>query len=176
MQVFMGPTPWAHRPLLEVLVGQVVDRLGEPDGIIAFDPSSFPRGKRQWGGHRGVLHSWPRRHLSPCAPSITAQLVGPILPSPYPSVYATTKVQPRYTVGLLRELQYETYPAYPTTERHDHLSTAQLQVKLLRFCLHMNFQKSRKALCTSLSSHRVGPHFQLAGSRGRQLHRGGTQG
>jgi SRSO17 transposase len=40
----------------------VVDRLGEPDGIIAFDPSSFPkRGthsvgvKRQWCGHRGKV-------------------------------------------------------------------------------------------------------------------------
>jgi SRSO17 transposase len=46
--------------LVTVLVGQVVERLGEPDGIIAFDPSSFPkRGthsvgvKRQWCGHRG---------------------------------------------------------------------------------------------------------------------------
>jgi len=38
---------------------QVVERLGEPDGVIAFDPSSFPkRGthsvgvKRQWCSHR----------------------------------------------------------------------------------------------------------------------------
>ena len=45
-----------------MLVGQVVERLGEPDGIIAFDPSSFPkRGthsvgvKRQWCGHRGKV-------------------------------------------------------------------------------------------------------------------------
>jgi len=45
-----------------VLVGQVVNRLGEPDGVIAFDPSSFPkRGthsvgvKRQWCGHRGKV-------------------------------------------------------------------------------------------------------------------------
>jgi SRSO17 transposase len=48
--------------LLQVLVGQVVHRLGEPDGVIAFDPSSFPkRGthsvgvKRQWCGHRGKV-------------------------------------------------------------------------------------------------------------------------
>ena len=41
---------------------QVVHRLGQPDGIIAFDPSSFPkRGthsvgvKRQWCGHRGKV-------------------------------------------------------------------------------------------------------------------------
>jgi SRSO17 transposase len=40
----------------------VVERLGEPDGIIAFDPSSFPkRGphsvgvKRQWCSHRGKV-------------------------------------------------------------------------------------------------------------------------
>jgi len=62
MQDFIGTAPWDHRPLIEVLVGQVVDRLGEPDGIIAFDPSSFPkRGthsvgvKRQWCGHRGKV-------------------------------------------------------------------------------------------------------------------------
>ncbi len=62
MQDFIGTAPWDHRPLVQVLVGEVVDRLGEPDGIIAFDPSSFPkRGthavgvKRQWCGHRGKV-------------------------------------------------------------------------------------------------------------------------
>jgi SRSO17 transposase len=62
MQDFIGTAPWEHRPLLQVLVGQVADRVGEPDGIIAFDPSSFPtRGthsvgvKRQWCGHRGKV-------------------------------------------------------------------------------------------------------------------------
>src|SRR5918912_1596597 len=55
LQEFIGTAPWDYRPLVHVLVGQVVKRLGEPDGIIAFDPSSFPkRGthsvgvKRQW--------------------------------------------------------------------------------------------------------------------------------
>jgi SRSO17 transposase len=62
MQAFIGTAPWDHRPLIEVLVAQVADRLGEPNGIIAFDPSSFPkRGthsvgvKRQWCGHRGKV-------------------------------------------------------------------------------------------------------------------------
>jgi SRSO17 transposase len=48
--------------LLTVLVGQVAERLGEPDGLIAFDPSRFPkRGtpsvgvKRQGCGHRGKV-------------------------------------------------------------------------------------------------------------------------
>ena len=43
MQDFIGTVPWDHRPLVTVLVGQVAERLGEPDGIIAFDPSSFPK-------------------------------------------------------------------------------------------------------------------------------------
>src|SRR5215218_9272298 len=62
IQDFIGKVPWDHSPLITVLVGQVAERLGEPDGIIAFDPSSFPkRGthsvgvKRQWGGHRGKV-------------------------------------------------------------------------------------------------------------------------
>jgi SRSO17 transposase len=62
IQDFIGTVPWDHRPLITVLVGYVADQLGEPDGIIAFDPSSFPkRGtysvgvKRQWCGHRGKV-------------------------------------------------------------------------------------------------------------------------
>jgi SRSO17 transposase len=62
LQDFIGTAPWDHRPLITVLVGEVAERLGEPDGIIAFDPSSFPkRGthsvgvKRQWCGHRGKV-------------------------------------------------------------------------------------------------------------------------
>ncbi|MDH3603359.1 MAG: transposase, partial [Candidatus Tectomicrobia bacterium] len=62
IQDFIGTAPWDHRPLVTVLVGQVVDQLGAPDGIIAFDPSSFPkRGthsvgvKRQWCCHRGKV-------------------------------------------------------------------------------------------------------------------------
>ena len=62
IQDFIGTAPWDHRPLVTVLVEQVVERWGEPDGVIAFDPSSFPkRGthsvgvKRQWCGHRGKV-------------------------------------------------------------------------------------------------------------------------
>src|SRR6516162_8461129 len=62
IQEFIGTAPWDHRPLIEVLVPQVAHRLGQPDGILAVDPSSFPkRGthsvgvKRQWCGHRGKV-------------------------------------------------------------------------------------------------------------------------
>ena len=62
IQDFIGTALWDHRPLITVLVGQVAARLGDPEGVIAFDPSSFPkRGthsvgvKRQWCGHRGKV-------------------------------------------------------------------------------------------------------------------------
>jgi len=62
IQDFIGTAPWDHRPLIHVLVGQVAERLGDPEGVIAFDPSSFPkRGThsvgvtRQWCSHRGKV-------------------------------------------------------------------------------------------------------------------------
>jgi hypothetical protein len=62
LQEFIGTASWDHRPLITVLVGEVVEQLGDPDGVIAFDPSSFPkRGthsvgvKRQWCSHRGKV-------------------------------------------------------------------------------------------------------------------------
>jgi SRSO17 transposase len=62
LQEFIGTAPWDHRPLVQVLVREIVEQLGEPDGVIAFDPSSFPkRGthsvgvKRQWCSHRGKI-------------------------------------------------------------------------------------------------------------------------
>jgi SRSO17 transposase len=67
---FIGTAPWDHRPLVTVLVGEVVERLGEPDGVIAFDPSSFPkRGthsvgvQRQWCGHRGKVDHIPPNYV-----------------------------------------------------------------------------------------------------------------
>src|SRR6266446_2608080 len=60
MQEFIGTAPWNYQPLVTVLVGQVVDRFGEPDGIIAFDPSSFP--KR--GTNTGVRNVMCRRRCS----------------------------------------------------------------------------------------------------------------
>ncbi|MDH3599297.1 MAG: transposase [Candidatus Tectomicrobia bacterium] len=62
LQACIGAAPWERRSLIQVWVGQVADRLGEPDGIIAFDPSRFPkRGthsvgvQRQGCGHRGKV-------------------------------------------------------------------------------------------------------------------------
>jgi SRSO17 transposase len=60
LQTFLGTAPWDHQPLLEELVCQVGRELGEPDGVLVFDPSAFAKkGKhsvgvaRQWCGRLG---------------------------------------------------------------------------------------------------------------------------
>ncbi len=65
LQDFLGTAPWDHRPLLKVLVAHVIERLGAPEGVIVFDPSSFPkRGMHAVGGETPMV--WPSgegRHL-----------------------------------------------------------------------------------------------------------------
>jgi SRSO17 transposase len=62
MQKFIGQAPWDHRPLIGELARQVGAELGEPDGVLVFDPSAFPKqGKesvgvaRQWCGRLGKV-------------------------------------------------------------------------------------------------------------------------
>ena len=64
LQKFIGHVPWEHRPLLMTLARQVAADLGEPDGVIVFDPSSFPKKgtksvgvARQWCGRLGKVES-----------------------------------------------------------------------------------------------------------------------
>jgi len=64
LQLFVGKSPWDHRPLLNVLVRQVGNELGEPDGVISLDPSAFPKKgtgsvgvQRQWCGRLGKLEN-----------------------------------------------------------------------------------------------------------------------
>ena len=64
IQDFIGTASWDHRPLITVLVRQVAERLGEPDGIIAFDPSSFPK--------RGTHSVGVKRHLHTTMPCWTS--------------------------------------------------------------------------------------------------------
>jgi SRSO17 transposase len=64
IQKFIGHVPWDHQPLIMTLAGQVGHELGEPDGAIVFDPSSFPKkgtmsvgvGK-QWCGRLGKVEN-----------------------------------------------------------------------------------------------------------------------
>src|SRR3954451_13891423 len=62
LQKFIGQADWDHRPLLTELAGQVGAELGEPDGVLVFDPSAFPKKgtesvgvQRQWCGRLGKL-------------------------------------------------------------------------------------------------------------------------
>ena len=64
LQTFLGTAPWDYQPLLEELARQVGAKLGEPDGVIVFDPSAFPKkGRhsaavaRQWCGRLGKVEN-----------------------------------------------------------------------------------------------------------------------
>ena len=62
LQRFVGVADWDHTPMVDILVGQIGQRLGEEDGVIMFDPSGFPKWgnesvgvKRQWLGRLGKV-------------------------------------------------------------------------------------------------------------------------
>jgi SRSO17 transposase len=64
IQKFVGEVPWDHAPLLGALADQVGDGLGEPDGVIVFDPSAFAKKgtksvgvARQWCGRLGKVEN-----------------------------------------------------------------------------------------------------------------------
>jgi len=64
LQTFVGTAPWQHTPLLRELARQVGQTLGEPDGVLALDPSAFPKKgshsvgvKRQWCGRLGKVEN-----------------------------------------------------------------------------------------------------------------------
>ncbi|MHC4504928.1 MAG: IS701 family transposase [Planctomycetota bacterium] len=60
IQHFVGESAWDPEPLLDELAREVGDEIGEPDGVIVFDPSAHPKSgdhsvgvKRQWCGRLG---------------------------------------------------------------------------------------------------------------------------
>jgi len=64
LQYFIGESPWDHGPLLDKLCAEVSKDLGESNGILVIDPSTFPKkGKdsvgvaRQWCGRLGKTES-----------------------------------------------------------------------------------------------------------------------
>jgi SRSO17 transposase len=64
LQKFVGQAPWDHRPLLDELARQVGAELGEPDAVLVFDPSAFPKHgaasvgvQRQWCGRLGKVEN-----------------------------------------------------------------------------------------------------------------------
>jgi SRSO17 transposase len=64
IQKFIGNVPWDQQPLLTTLARQVGQDLGEPDGVIVFDPSGFPKKgtksvgvARQWCSRLGKIEN-----------------------------------------------------------------------------------------------------------------------
>lgn len=62
MQYFLGESQWDHQPLLVELATQVGRELGQPDGVLVFDPSGFAKKgtasvgvQRQWCGRLGKI-------------------------------------------------------------------------------------------------------------------------
>ena len=64
LQHFIGTSPWDDGPLRDELVRQIGERLGEPEGVLVFDPSSYPKSgresvgvARQWCGRLGKVEN-----------------------------------------------------------------------------------------------------------------------
>ena len=64
IQKFIGEVPWDNQPMLRTLATQVGEELGEPDGVIVFDPSGFPKKgtksvgvAKQWCGRLGKVEN-----------------------------------------------------------------------------------------------------------------------
>jgi SRSO17 transposase len=62
LQRFIGWAPWDDAPLRQELMRQVAEQLGHADGVLVFDPSSFPKSgpesvgvARQWCGRLGKV-------------------------------------------------------------------------------------------------------------------------
>lgn len=62
IQHFIGESRWDDEPLRNELGRQIGSQLGEPDGVLAFDPSAFPKSgresvgvARQWCGRLGKI-------------------------------------------------------------------------------------------------------------------------
>jgi SRSO17 transposase len=64
LQKFIGQSAWDHRPMMKELARQVGTELGEADGVLVFDPSSFVKKgsdsvgvQRQWCGRLGKVEN-----------------------------------------------------------------------------------------------------------------------
>ncbi len=64
IQKFIGQVPWDHQPLFATLADPVGEQLGEPDAVLVFDPSGFPKKgvksvgvARQWCGRLGKVNN-----------------------------------------------------------------------------------------------------------------------
>jgi len=64
LQWFIGVSKWDDQPLRQELTRQIAHDLGDPDGVLVFDPSAFPKSgresvgvARQWCGRLGKVEN-----------------------------------------------------------------------------------------------------------------------
>jgi len=64
LQWFIGMSKWDDQPLREELSRQIARDLGDPEGVLVFDPSAFPKSgrdsvgvARQWCGRLGKIEN-----------------------------------------------------------------------------------------------------------------------
>lgn len=69
IQKFIGDVPWGYQPLLMTLARQVGAELGEPDGVLVFDPSGFPKKGTSWSAWRGSGAAGSGRSITARSPS-----------------------------------------------------------------------------------------------------------
>ena len=63
LQHFIGLLEWNDGLLREELTRQIGQELGEPDGVLVFDRSSFPKSGRE---SVGVARQWCGREMQTC--------------------------------------------------------------------------------------------------------------
>lgn len=112
LQRFIGESSWEHKSLVKTLVRQVATEIGEPDGVISFDPSSFPKKgnqsvgvQRQWCGRLGKVENCQVGVFMGYATSKEHALVNARLY--LPKQWAKNK-QRRRKAGVPKEIRYQT--------------------------------------------------------------------
>jgi len=112
LQHFIGQSEWDHEPLFVELSRQVGQTLGQPDGVLVFDPSGFPKKgtesvgvQRQWCGRLGKVDNC---QVAVYLGYVSAQehaLVNTRLY--FPKAWAKDRVR-RKKCGVPRTLRYQT--------------------------------------------------------------------
>jgi hypothetical protein len=112
LQHFVGSSTWDHRPLVRELASQVGRELGTPDGVIAFDPSGFPKKgvasagvQRQWIGRLGKVDNGQVGVFMACASPREHALVDVRLY--LPKSWAKDRVR-RKRCGVPKAVRYRT--------------------------------------------------------------------
>jgi len=121
LQHFVGSSTWDHQPLLGELARQVGADLGDPDGVIVFDPSGFAKKgdasvgvQRQWLGRLGKVDNGQVGVFMAYASHREHALVDVRLY--LPKAWAKDRAR-RKRCGIPKAVRYRTRPAKASMQR-----------------------------------------------------------